>query len=663
MRIQCLRTFGISAFAVLALIAAGCSQQAGVPFAGVTASPPASTNPQPKPEFVFPIAVEYGAGTNPSVAFASPTTVVEERQEIGSRLYVTVGAFANDSVTWHPSIFYQVGVKPAVAASGKTVVSVHQYAGNKLRYEVGHIDDDNYVRYGPPGDYDRGWNPKVALVGKTVVEVHEDRENQRLFYWVGEISGDKINWHGPVHYDNGFSPAVAFNSHGWLVEVHRDSDKELAVLHYRVGRIDSTKNVIDWSPSRIVSCSGPPDHAYGSSTSVALTDDGDVVTAFKGGPLRAGAVFSIIHTITGKLRGNPAEVSNADVDWFGAEHAPPNYYGTFDITPPSVAAYGTHAVVSAGGYINSVLLAASLLSDRANWMGDRLGYLGSRSLHQIVFPGTHDAGMYTSNNNPFNFGITQEQDIYGQLSGGVRWFDLRVNSDLRIFHGPIVGPSLSDVLGQIKKYMSERHREVVVLDFGVTPGDKGILAKFFDMGTAALGPWLYDNKTGKRLADISLNELMAGGHGIVIPLMNWNEKSTEHVGFYTKRNWDIGSKDNPGDPKLGQVTVFDQYSNTGTYETMAKGQLKKFEDFNGKMEVVDFPCDLFLLAWTLTPITFIASHAIIADAHLGPVMSHVNRNKFGLIPNIINTDFYEWSGSTDQAIAANERFSNNGRNF
>jgi hypothetical protein len=647
----------VIACATLVLIVTGCSQQQ-VPFAAVTSSPPGGTSGRPNLEAIFPVGLNYGDGSDPSVAFASPTTVVDEHEKGLGDLYATVGSFANDAVAWYSSIYYQHGIHPAIAVSGTTVVDVHEspklFNESDLWYEVGRIDDDHVIRYGPSFKYDVGTNPKVAFVGSdTVVEVHEDTHNKRLFSQVGVIDSGKIRWSDPpVQYDSGFSPAVAANSQGWLVEVHRNDNGDLALIHYRVGRFDSATKTIAWSASMEVSRNGHS--AHGRSTSVALTDDGRVVVAFEGaGENDPYHRIETITTITGALQADVSNPAASRVDWYGFDRTTPSYSRFTLISPASVAANGDHALAAFSSE-GSLYAAASLLSDRANWMSDRLSSLGTRPLREIVFPGSHDAGMYGT---PGALGIAQDQSLYDQLSGGVRWFDLRVNSDLRIFHGPIVAEPLSEVLNDIRRYLSEGHREVVILDFGVTPGNKDVLKKFFDMGTGALGPWLYDNKTGKRLADIPLNTLLESGKGVVIPLMNWDERSTGVPGYYTKRNWDIGSTQNPGNPTWGQVTLFDSYSNTIDFSKMENDQLKKFADFDGKMEYApDFPCDLFLLAWTLTPVLNIDSFAIIADARLGTVMTEVNRNKYGLIPNIINTDFYEWSGSTDVAITMNERF-------
>ena len=57
--------------------------------------------------------------------------------------------------------------------------------------------------------------------------------------------------------------------------------------------------------------------------------------------------------------------------------------------------------------------------------GAPLGPFRNRSLHQITLPGTHDSGCYRDQRISNVYSATQTQDIFQQLAGGVRYFDLR----------------------------------------------------------------------------------------------------------------------------------------------------------------------------------------------------------------------------------------------
>jgi len=163
-----------------------------------------------------------------------------------------------------------------------------------------------------------------------------------------------------------------------------------------------------------------------------------------------------------------------------------------------------------------------------------------------------------------------------------------------------------------------------------------------------LGPWLYANDTGKRLADIPLNAMLAGG-GVVLPVLDVDTPPAHHPNEYTYRNWDATT--------AGDLSVYDVYSNTTDYHTMKRDQLDKFANFDGKMKWNRaLPTDMFLLSWTLTDCCFPKALAPGPDSKLGPVMATVNPNSYGLIPNVLYVDVVEWADPADVAIAANARF-------
>ena len=86
-------------------------------------------------------------------------------------------------------------------------------------------------------------------------------------------------------------------------------------------------------------------------------------------------------------------------------------------------------------------------------------------LKSVVIPGAHDAGttgmMYMAQ--------TQDRTTAEMLACGTRYLDLRVSKTkegkLKIFHGPIKGQSLDNVLEQIAKFMQENTTETLILDF------------------------------------------------------------------------------------------------------------------------------------------------------------------------------------------------------
>ncbi len=140
--------------------------------------------------------------------------------------------------------------------------------------------------------------------------------------------------------------------------------------------------------------------------------------------------------------------------------------------------------------------------DYAHWMERLFPVLQDLPLWQITVPGSHDSGAYRLSNaiapggsapewiqNLLRIGdqiplvgqdldnfilevlhdwsLTQSLDIAGQLNLGIRYLDLRptfYQNNFYAYHS-LVGPSFADILGQIKSFLNNISRELVILDF------------------------------------------------------------------------------------------------------------------------------------------------------------------------------------------------------
>ena len=181
-------------------------------------------------------------------------------------------------------------------------------------------------------------------------------------------------------------------------------------------------------------------------------------------------------------------------------------------------------------------------TNRARWMQDRLDSLGDRPLKRLVLPAWHDSAMYQSGLLKL-LARTQDLTIYQQLSYGIRYFDLRPqwhDGKLSIHHGAVTGPSLAEVLDDVRRFAAEGHRELVILKFShyegfQTEAYKGLVKQI----KASLGPWLYTSlPRGRRLADVTLAEYVRHAGAILVlcdgsyPLDNRSE------GIWVYRDWD-----------------------------------------------------------------------------------------------------------------------------
>ena len=146
-------------------------------------------------------------------------------------------------------------------------------------------------------------------------------------------------------------------------------------------------------------------------------------------------------------------------------------------------------------------------------MQDHLDAWGKRPLKQWVLPASHDAAMYESGLVK-SFAQTQDLSIYGQLNYGVRYFDLRpqwFRGELYVHHGPVLGPKLTEVLDDVRRFCREGHRELIILKFSHYEGfDEKVYCKFVAAIRERLEPWLYRAPLkGRRLAEVPLADMLA----------------------------------------------------------------------------------------------------------------------------------------------------------
>lgn len=622
------------------------------------------------PFFTMPTPDYYDSGYQPSVTFAKKGTLVEEHVAASGYLWYHVGYLGADTVTWDTSHQYDDGIQPSVTGDGNSrVFEVHRSGpgSDRLYYRTGTLQDGGKVQWATSSHYFDGYNPVVSFSGsKLVLEAHTNGSG--LGTWdVATIEGTEIRWHSGEKFDDGYHPSIAANARGLTLEVERGS-KAISgsyQLYYRVGHINAATADVAWDKRHEIFGLTKETEAF---SSVSLDDSGRAIVLYacEYPSLYAGLTNAYGWcTLTGTLG------SDNLVHWVGPRvFAPPmNYFVELhNLASPSVAMEDGVAVGVAEQHGKGLYDATTLLVDRSNWMGDRLTTsLKGKTLRDIVFPGSHDAGMYKGD---LGFsGVAQSQNFYDQLKGGQRYFDIRPDVNLNAWHGPgegygayVTGASIHSILADVERYMKEGHREVVILKFshwgGFTPTDAAgsPYVKLRSMIQSALGTYLYDNGGQQRLADIPLSTLLppGQGRGVVLPVMDLPgsfKTGTGAKGIYTYRDWDSQIQNGT------EFTVYDQYSNTTSLSGMQDDQLNKLAKFDGTMEhVKTVPCDLFLLSWTLTPTAAIRASAAAADATLAPKMSIVGRNKYGRIPNVLFVDFYSWADPADVAIVANARF-------
>jgi hypothetical protein len=635
----------------------------------------------------FGLSTRFERGKQASVALNGSNWVIEtHKSPENTDLWYRLGKLNGNIVTWGDS--HRIGVGgywPAVVLSKQGyVIEVHSDQddrdGATMYYEAGKIDLNGDVNQSIDWrvfdtKYDAGFHANIAINDDgVIVGVHESMgSSNRLYYRRGHLAnpagGDfNIIWnsgHYGIGYDNGARPHIAINNRGQVVEVHQVNTEHL--LHYRRGDITADGAGINFQDTVRYNDDG-------LQPAVALTDNGFVLEV-------NGRANTVTNHVLDRMVGALDTVNPALIRWSHARTYDPSAGVRAE---PSVATNGAYAIQTneeseveiAPAY--PLNYSASAIRNRNDWMRDRLDSLGEKSLSHIVIPGADQAGMYENKG-----GSTQDEPIFYQLQGGVRFFDVRVQQsspgqlDTYVAFGSdkFIGAPVEHILTDVRNFLdlNIKRREIIVLKFShfenmghcssveLSPGYQ-ILQLMINNN---LGNRLLLDTGGLRPADIPLNTLLANGSKVIV-LVDGDYASSkcaqEQAGFYVYRDWCSGAFGcaDTSDPALGQFNVFDLNSFTADFDSMRNKQLEGFKIFNGKMKNnPNITCDEFLLAWILgnpgSRLDNISKLSEPANANLGDEMYKLEANPLGFIPNVLSVDYYERARVTDTAIELNKR--------
>lgn len=592
----------------------------------------------------FGLAQQFDSGSDPSIALNSSGVALEvHKNEAGMTLYYRVGKLNEATVDWpgdsHP---HDGGTQPDCAMNASNVaVEVHKNeAGYTLYTQVGQVNPSaGTVEWYGAEDSGGGYEPGVALNdSNVVVEVHRTNNvihTDRLYCRVGKVNGKKVEWNGDEEYDKGYFPRVALNNGGVVVAVHQAKliEEGSTGLWIKVGRVDGKKIKFD---------KGAVWFGDGLLPAVAVGDDGVVI---------------VTYSANYKLYQRVGQVSGSDVQWTGDALE-------FDDGKACSVAYAGGIAIQAHQsetILFGLWYSTSIMTDRAKWMQERLGALGNKALSTLLLPASHDSSMYRRGIIE-SWAKTQDLSIYGQLSYGIRWYDLRVRwtgSKFVMFHGPVDGPDLADILADMKKFAQEGHKEVAILKFShLKDIDNDTYAKMTTQITEAIGPWLVKSKpSGVRLAQMTLSQYVNNGTAFLAVVDDDYPIAKPAAGFWIYRDaeWSGDDHEEGYDPLVGDLRVFDVYSNTMSLDKMISDQTDKFAAYNGTCaKNPSVPCDLYLMSWTLTPPTDVWDTSKSANRCLGEKLIGIpDPNSYGKIINMLYVDYVEYARVTDVTLFQN----------
>lgn len=300
---------------------------------------------------------------------------------------------------------------------------------------------------------------------------------------------------------------------------------------------------------------------------------------------------------------------------------------------------------------NGIYIRSLPQPDHSGWMHALQTAKPDVTLNQLIMPGSHDAGMYTTED--YNLGgggewaQTQSLSILGQLQAGSRYFDLRIckhKDHLRTYHGDTgygaYGAMLGSIIGDVKTFLQSAPgmNEVVILKFSHSYKDSvertvGVVKN--------LGNLLYKHPAQTltiNLATMKLSDL--AGKVVAVFGDEYSDHWNPDEGIFPYYDTDS----NPSVVKHNALTVYDQYANDGTYEEMENDQNNKLKQYAGWGQKF-----LFLLSWTVTgggDVSDIRVLAGMANPWLPKKLGNIwklyhNQPSFDHRPNIAYIDFID----------------------
>ncbi len=597
------------------------------------------------------------------------------------------------------------GFIPAVTISPDDLV-VEMHVNNKsktdLWYSWGKLSGDpgartvswsktERYRGSADGKNDAGRMPALSNVtpDNYFLELHQDTTG--VVNWtLGKTGADGITWQGKQQKLNCYGKDVFGNrpvaaiSGTTVVELHEHDGHLYAVI----GTLDTAAGTIVWHVNI--------GYDTGHSPSLFLTDDGLIYEFHEGDSQK-------LWQRVGKITGSGKTTAITWYNWLGqVDDGVERTSYEYDINyTPMVARHGTVAVqVCADGNSDGnhkLFCSASYLIKRGYWMTEHIPGRPEMTLRNTCMPASHDAGMYTG--TLAKVARTQNLNILGQCLAGSRYFDIRPTLSggtyycYHNFDDTMLGAKIQDVLDLVKTYVSTDTggwgaRELIVLKLshygnGMQPkSTDAVFMAMLKMVTDTLGSWLCPPPpAGTRLADLSLADLLKTD-GCVLVVCDGFDSGYASGGtpvvakIYGYRDWQ--------DPtvKSGDLTVFDIYSDTTDLEEMING-LDASEDHSGPEDVPYLPngqvpkyqgpgvagqktydgftracahdataiCDLFLLSWTLTPITDVWDTCQPADATLATRIPPPPANRPPI--NLLYVDYVSYSRAADVACLRN----------
>jgi hypothetical protein len=240
----------------------------------------------------------------------------------------------------------------------------------------------------------------------------------------------------------------------------------------------------------------------------------------------------------------------------------------------------------------------------ATWIGDALSVIGNLTLKQVTLPGTHDSGAYYLGNAPIpgedfseteqiflvaeeldlpvevvtrNWALTQTQNFYDQMKGGIRYFDLRSGwynpaNQWFTFHF-VIGNPVEYLLRNISNYLNDYPTEIVIVEMSHFDGypNQSDVDSLKVLVLDILGKYLYPVDLS---FNFTINDMVRSGKRALVTM----EQDYDNITLW------------PPD------TIYNTYADSPDLKTMLSFNIATAQQFMNST----WPGQLFKVSWTLT---------------------------------------------------------------
>jgi hypothetical protein len=307
----------------------------------------------------------------------------------------------------------------------------------------------------------------------------------------------------------------------------------------------------------------------------------------------------------------------------------------------------------------------------ADWVYTVLKDYPETTLRDMVIPGTHDSGTCNLNassdlspDSPYFYALhkkfasqwarTQNFNFHEMLLKGIRHFDLRIQKhkgEFVLVHG-LVGMKLEDALSQVKGFSDAHPMEPIILEVAKSPPvhDIGTMIDLFDR---YVGSRRVDNAIP--LSQVKLQDIWKqdqnGQNSNIIVVFREGSKYGQSRGYFDGRRQFTGTWANTEDSETLKSRLLH-----GSPHSSDRGLL------NAPKDKLSYSAFTYTANWRtiLTSMLQLYSPRGLlkwTEDELRPLMGEWVSEwaDEGIRPNIITTDFFEYTALMPLSIALNQR--------